>query len=194
MQMKTRVKDIAEVQIGYQARGRLEDIPDGTHCVIQMRDIDDAGRLNTARLARVIPERGSERYAVSPGDVVFRARGSRNLAFVLRDVPPSTLASNHFYIVRMRQDSVLPGYLAWFVNQPPAQAHFCGRTQGTTMMLVPKAAFEGLEVDVPPLAVQRAIVELAALREKERGLFENLEGKRDTLIRALCLNAARRDE
>jgi restriction endonuclease S subunit len=123
---------------------------------------------------------------------MFQARGSRNLAFVLRGVPATTVASNHFYIVRAKSATVLPEYLAWFVNQPSAQGHLTGKAQGTTMMLVPKEAFESLEVDLPPLDVQRAIVELAELRQRERALVQNLECKRDTLIRALSLRAIAR--
>jgi len=190
--MKKALKETADIQIGYQLPGRVPHDVDATYRIIRMRDIDDAGCLWTEKMAWFTPQRDADRYAVRDGDVVFQARGSRNLAFVLRDVPAATLASNHFYIVRARSDVVLPEYLAWFVNQPSAQVHLTGKAQGTTMMLVPKEAFESLEVDVPQLKVQRTIVELAALRQRERDLVENLERKRDTLIRALSLRAITR--
>lgn len=190
--MTVLVTDIAEIQIGYQGRGRLEYDPAGGVCLLQMRDLEDDGRVRDAsRLLRVAAEGESpERYGVRDGDVVFQARGSRNRAFVLRGVPPSTLASNHFYILRMRSDIMLPPFLAWALNQSPAQAHLGGMTQGTTTMLVPKDAFTTLSVAVPPPDVQRAIVQLAALREKEAQTVQNLERKRDILLRALCMRAA----
>jgi hypothetical protein len=151
--------------------------------------VDVTGQVNAEMMTPLDDVRAPERYLVRDGDVVFQARGTRNLAFALRGVPAKTLASNHFYIVRMRSDAVLPEYLAWFVNQLPAQAHLTGKAQGTTMMLVSKETFETLEVDTPPLDVQRMIVELVALRQHERELVENLECRRDTLIRRLCLSA-----
>jgi len=190
--MKKTLRGVADIQIGYQLPGRVPHDSAAAYRIIRMRDINDAGRLCTEKMAWFTPQRDAARYAVRDGDVVFQARGSRNKAFVLRDVPTATLASNHFYIVRMRSDAVLPEFLAWFVNQPSAQTHLTGKAQGTTMMLVPKEAFESLEVDVPPLDVQRKIVELAALRQLERNLIENLELKRDTLIRALSLRAVAR--
>ena len=190
--MNKTLREIADIQIGYQLPGRIPHDSAAVCRIIRMRDIDDAGCLWTEKMACFTPQRDADRYVVSAGDVVFQARGSRNLAFVLNEVPTDTLASNHFYIVRMRSDAVLPQYLAWFVNQPSAQVHLTGKAQGTTMMLVPREAFESLEVDVPPLDVQRTIVELAALRQRERSLVENLERKRDTLIRALSLRAITR--
>jgi len=190
--MKKVLREIADIQIGYQLPGRIPHDSAAACRIIRMRDIDDAGCLCAEKMAWFTPQRDTDRYVVRDGDVVFQARGNRNLAFVLRDVPAATLASNHFYIVRVRPNVVLPVYLAWFVNQPSAQVHLTGKAQGTTMMLVPKEAFESLEVDVPPLDVQQTIVELAALRQRERSLVENLERKRDTLIRALSLRAIAR--
>lgn len=189
--MKVLVTDIAEIQIGYQGRGRMEYDPAGESRLLQMRDLEDDGNVRDAsRLLRVEAEgECPERYGVHDGDVVFQARGSRNRAFVLRGVPPSTLASSHFYILRMLNDMMLPPFLAWALNQPPAQAHLGGMTQGTTTMLVPKNAFMTLDVSVPPLEVQQTIVELAALRQRERSIVENLERKKDELIRALSLRA-----
>jgi len=189
VRMKRTLREIANIQIGYQLPGRIPHDVNAPYRIIRMRDVDDAGNLNLGKLAWFTPHRDADRYVVQVGDVMFQARGNRNLAFVLRRVPARTLASNHFYIVRVKSDFVLPEYLAWFVNQPAAQSHLTGKAQGTTMMLVPKEAFETLGVDLPPLDVQRAIVELVELRQRERALVQNLECKRDTLIRALSLRA-----
>jgi hypothetical protein len=191
--MRAQIGEIAEVQIGYQPRGRPEDVLGGNLRVFQMSDLDDDGRLkDVSKLVRVSPDTDSGRYLVHDGNVVFQARGSRSKAFVLQMVPAATLASNHFYIVRMRPNVVLPQFLAWSVNQPSAQVYLTGKAQGTTMMLVPKPAFESLSIDVPPLDVQRMIVELAALRQREHNLVMNLECRRDTLVRALSLRAIAR--
>ena len=189
--MRKRLADMAQIQIGYQ-NPLAANTHAATHQIILMSDIGDNGKLVADAKNRIIPERNIERYLVRDGDVVFQSRGKRNLAFVLRNVPAATLVSNHFYIVRLRTDDVLPEYLAWFVNQPTAQSHLTGKAQGTTMMLVPKEAFESLEVDLPPLDVQRAIVELAELRQRERALVQDLEWKRDRLIRAVSFRAIAR--
>jgi len=184
-----RLKDIAGIQIGYQVRGQKGNLPGGPFRLIQMRDIDNDGRLEAEGLLP-LDQDSPDRYRVESGDILFQARGSRHLAFVLDSVPPDTLASNHFYIVRVRAEGVLPAYVAWWVNQPPAQAQFVAQAQRTTMTLVPREAFESLEIDLPSLVVQQKIVELTRLSRREHQLATRLQKKRGALVGALCLRAA----
>jgi len=185
-----KLKDIAEIQIGYQVRGQKRNTPNGPFRLIQMRDIDDDGRLIPHGLLSLDVD-GPDRYRVQSGDILFQARGSRHLAFVLDSVPPDTLASNHFYIVRVNAGTILAAYLGWWVNQPPAQARFVAQAHRTTMTLVPRLAFESLEVEIPPLAIQRRIVELNELARRQYELTTRLHEKRGALVSALCLRAVR---
>jgi restriction endonuclease S subunit len=59
------------------------------------------------------------------------------------------------------------------------------------MPVVPKSAFEDLEVDVPTLRTQQTIVALDKLSKKERSLLQKLEQRRSELVRASCLQAAK---
>lgn len=191
--MTQKLREIAEIQIGYQVRGQKRNVANGPYRLIQMRDVDDDAYLNAEGLASLDVD-SPERYRVESGDILFQARGGRHLAFVLDSVPRDTLASNHFYIVRVHADvhadTILPAYLAWWVNQPPAQAQFVARAHRTTMTLVPREAFESLEVEIPPLAIQRKIVELNELVRRDHELTTRLHEKRDALVGALCLRAA----
>jgi len=59
------------------------------------------------------------------------------------------------------------------------------------MAVVPKSALEDLEVDIPSLRTQEAIVALEKLSAKERSLLQKLEQRRSELISAYCLQAAK---
>lgn len=187
--MRKKISEIAEIQIGYQARSRKGSFLCGSSRLVQMRDLDDDGQLDTKGMLSLdleIPDR----YRIKPGDLLFQARGSRHRAFVMDPIPSDSLASNHFYIIRLFSEAVLPAYLAWWVNQPPAQAQLMSQAQRTTMTLIPREAFESLEIELPLIAVQKSIVELARLTRCERQLAMRLQDKRDALISAQCLSAA----
>jgi Type I restriction modification DNA specificity domain len=102
----------------------------------------------------------------------------------------NTVASYYFYILRPDADHVDPEYLAWFINQPTAQACLERLQRGSHIKIIPKSAFEELEVVLPPLATQRAIVELERLRQKEAYTMSRLVQARKRLIHALALRAA----
>lgn len=189
--MKMKIKELAEVQIGYQPRGRIEPDPKGTYRIIQVKDFDENNELDAAELYPIAPEREPERYKVSKDDILFLSRGRSNFAAILREALENVIAAGVFYVVRVNKNKVLPEYLAWYINLPSVQVELKNKAQATNIPLIPKAAFEELEIDVPPVAVQEKIVRIAELQRKERELSRRLEEKRVQFVHTICLNAAR---
>ena len=147
--MRQRIKDIAGITIGYQHRGKIEQSSTGSHQIIQVKDVDREdrfvdqfevpaeNRLWLGNLYRVTPKSEAEQYAVREGDVLFLSRGSRYFAIPMvrpyvEPFPPSwdgIIAAYYFYILRMRQNNVLPEYLAWALNEKRTQAAMEGLDQ-----------------------------------------------------------------
>lgn len=180
-----------QVQIGYQARRRIEPDARGVCQVIQIKDLDDQGCLRPDGLYRITPESNYVRYQVSQGDVLFLSRGKRNFATPVSVSLGNTIAAGYFFILKLNSPTVLPDYLAWYINSAPAQQFIKNVARGTHMPVVPKSAFEDLEVDLPTLRTQQAIVALDKLSKKERSLLQKLELRRSELVRAFCLQAAK---
>lgn len=193
--MKKKIKDIAEIQIGYQFRGRMETTPDGTHSVIQIKDFDELQNIQTADLYKVNLKSDAERYIVNKGDILFLARGQRNYAFPIKDIPSNTIAASYFFILRLINKDILPEYIAWYIKQAPAQEYLHNiARRGTHMPIVPKSSFENMMIDIPPLGVQAKIVKLDSLLEKERYLQNKLQEKRSLLVNAVCLKAIKNNK
>jgi hypothetical protein len=189
--VKIVLRQLAQVQIGYQARRRIEPDPRGVCRVIQIKDLNDQGELHTEGLCRITPESNYGRYQVHLGDVLFLSRGNRNFATPLNVILANTIAAGYFFILKLDSPTVLPDYLAWYINSAPAQQFIKNVARGTHMPVVPKSAFEDLEVDVPTLRTQQTIVALDKLSKKERSLLQKLEQRRSELVRASCLQAAK---
>ncbi|HDH53265.1 MAG TPA: hypothetical protein ENH24_02135 [Nitrospirae bacterium] len=190
--MKLKIKDIADIQIGYQFRKKIEPVTDGTYTVIQMRDFDDNNNLINSGLRRVKLPELPDKYLVNRNDILFLSRGHSNFAYPVTDSLENTIAASYFFILKIRSDKILPGYLAWSINQAPAQGYLHNiARRGTHMPLVPKSAFENLKVHVPDIGTQNKIVKLNALINKERNLLNSIQEKRTLLIQSLCLKAAK---
>lgn len=151
-----------------------------------MRDVGSNGAFKTSVLSLFKPKRDPGRYLVDGSDVLFLARGNRNRAFTTEGLGDHVVASSHFFILTPDLDKVRPGFLAWYLNTRSVRSILKTNIQGTTMKLVPRGAIESVEIDVPPLVVQERIVELAALRERERELIRRLEKKWDALVEGAC--------
>ena len=166
-----RLGDACTVHTGYTARGRLEPAESGGIPTIQLRDIASDGRVDPARFARVQPDGLVERYLVRAGDVIFRSRGERNTASALDDrLREPALAVLPLLVLRPKRDVVTPEYLAWAINQPPAQRHFDTVARGTNIRMIPRSSLDDLELDVPDLTTQKKITAVDILAERERVL------------------------
>ncbi len=185
-----RIGEIANIQAGYQFRGKVEPDPDGNVATIQIKDIEDRRRLNPDTVDRIAFDKPYEQYLVSRDDILFLSRGHRQFAIPIEDDLTDTIASGYFYILRLRTDRIRPAYLAWYINQPPFQGQLAPHVQGTHMPFVSQSAFQDLIVPVPPLAVQDTVVALASLAEQEQSILAQLASKRAALIQSMILAAA----
>lgn len=168
-----RLADACTIHTGYTARGRLEPTATGGVLAIQLRDISPDGLVDPERLTRVQLDGLADRYFVRAGDVVFRSRGERNTASALGErLQEPALAVLPLMVLRPNLDVVTPEFLAWAINQPPAQRHFDVAARGTNIRMIPRSSLDDLELDVPDIETQRRIVAVDALAERERELSQ----------------------
>ncbi|MGE5486117.1 MAG: hypothetical protein ACM3X4_13985 [Ignavibacteriales bacterium] len=194
--MKARLGQMVDIQIGYQVTGRVVPRPGDTHLLVQTGDVSENGEINWANLSSFTPERrGTERYTLMDGDVLFLAKGAKRVAAVVRNPLPKAIAVSTFYLLRRRYDpAILPEYLAWFLNKAAWRDIASRELKGTTMVFVSKTALAGLEIEVPSPARQRQIAALDALVRREKALAVNLLEKRARLVHATARRAVMHGE
>lgn len=190
--MRVSIEEVAEVKIGYQAREALRVSPDGTHYVIQAKDVEsDFGYdLATSSLERSSPSRNADSYIVHNGDILFLARGRRRSATVVKNLPPQSpsLALNHFFILRLKQATTNPDFIAWVINEGPARDYLASVATGIGIPFVSKKDFSALRLELPSLDAQANIARMYRLAMKEMRLARQLEQKRVEIVRSACLD------
>ena len=180
--------ELAEVQMGYPFRSRLEHDAEGDVSVIQMKDIDDANLLNAEDTIRVKLPKGKAHHLLRPGDLLFRSRGRTNgAALVQSSIGSAVLAAPMLLI---RPHGVLPEYLCWFLNAPAAQVQLASLAEGTSVRMISAEALKALDVPLPSLATQQRIVQAAALAEQEQTLLARIATLRQRLTTHILLKFA----
>lgn len=188
--MKRKITDIADIQIGYQFRKKIEPVEDGTHWLVQIRDFDKDLVLHKDGLLRVYIDKPVEPYLIRKGDVLFLSRGHRNWAAAITDDLKDTITVSHFFVMKVKSAQVMPEYLAWYINQAPVQEDLhTNARRGTHMPLIPLSEFTNLTVEVPDLETQKKVVALNNLMEKEKRLLNELQIRREHLVSSISLQA-----
>jgi hypothetical protein len=145
---------------------------------VQVRDLHEEDAFDPAGLARYELAPSHNRYWARRGDLLFRSRGERNTAVIVKSpTNAAAVAILPLMVLRPDREQVEPAYLAWFINQPNAQRYFEKCAQGTRLKVIPKACLDELEVPVPDLATQRLIVEIDELARREHALSRELADK-----------------
>lgn len=156
-----------------------------------MKDIDK-GILNAEKIDKIKKSKDKIKkdFFLSKGDILFVSRGF-NHHVTLLDVPlENTIANSHFYVLKLKPEKekiILPDYLAWYMNQFPAQKHYRRYGAGTGILLVNKEALEKLSVTFPDMVTQEKIVRLNKLRLREKNLVNKIQQKKDRLIKKLLI-------
>ncbi len=173
------IGDLADVQMGYPFRSRLEHDPQGDVAVIQMKDIDDTNLLHADEAIRVALPKGKAHHLLRAGDLLFRSRGRSNgAAEVLDGIGPAVLSAP---LLLIRPHGVLPAYLCWYLNAPATQDQLAAMAEGTSVRMISAEALKALHVPLPSLTAQQRIVQAAALAEQERALLAQIATLRQRL-------------
>ncbi len=188
------LKTVVHIQVGYQAKTKIQERKRGTHRLIQGKDFNSLHRLRVENLTPFFPERKPEIYSVRRGDVLFQARGKVHFAYCIEDDLKDTLAAGSFYILRLRHENLLPKYLAWWLNQSKAQAYFQSQAHGAGISFIPKSTLSRLQVQIPPLFVQKKVLKMVKLAEREQFLLERLSQLRLCLVKTACIKAVKSEK
>lgn len=184
--MKQELKALVDVQAGHPFRGSVPEDPNGNAHALQMRDVSVAGVVSWANLTRTSLERHKNVVWLQAGDVVFVARGMRNYALCLEDVPLPAVCSQYFFLLRVKSAGLLPEFLAWQINRAPAQRYLAKNAEGSDQLSIRRGVLEALPLVVPPLEQQSRIVALARAAGRERQVLEALIDNRERQLDALA--------
>ena len=176
--MKTKtvpIKACADVLPGFSIKTSISHDPNGTHQIILAKHLPDnfPYEYKKEHELRITPERPSEKYIVSSGDILFMSRGSFNRAILLGAVPTPTLATASFYIIKPKE-MVEPAYMAWCLNQEPFQLKISEIRTGAGTPLVPRVDFSQIPIILPPIEEQRRINKIIKLVSHEKRLANSM--------------------
>lgn len=183
--LKTPLKNITSIQTGLFAK----PTGSGELVYLQSKHFDENGQLNTGLYPDLPAEDISEKHILKDGDVLFAAKGTKNFATVFENHNEPSVASTSFFVLRTSYNKILPQYLAWFLNNQATQALLKTQAIGTAIPSISKQVLENLEISVPDIERQEAILHITKLRNKEKLLKQKIELLREKQIQQQLFNA-----
>ena len=183
--MSIPLKHITSIQTGVFAK----PIQKGVIAYLQSKHFDESGELVETLYPDMDLDSKIEKHLLKNGDVLFAAKGSRNFAAWYENDKIPAVASTSFFVMRLFDKNVLPGYLTWFLNHPDTQSLLKGQARGSSIASISKAVLSELEIPIPSIQKQELIIRIFKLRNSERTLKQKIENLRESKIQQLLINA-----
>lgn len=183
--MKTKLRNISNIQTGLFAKTESE----GDIVYLQAKDFDENGVLKTSLHPDLKMKSKIEKHLLKIGDVLFAAKGSKNYAAVYESHNQPCVASTSFFVIRLKDNTILSEYLAWYLNNPNILQVLKSQAIGSSMVSISKSVLEDLDVSIPDLQTQRMILKITQLRNTEKSLKQQIEILREKQIQYQVINA-----
>jgi len=167
--------ELARITAGHPIREAVRDVPGGNVAVVQIKNMGADTGIDWPAVARIRLTGRREPDWLKSGDIIFSARGHRNVAVCVDDPPADAVCSPHFFLIRVKsRNTTLPEFVAWQMNLPRAQRYFEQSATGSYITSIRRQVLEMLPLQVPSLEKQRLLVRLARAARLETRLMERL--------------------
>ena len=176
------------ISSGYPFRGRIEESSDSNVKVVQMKDVSLDNPINWSECLTVeLNGRRAPDYLRS-GDILFVARGNRNYAVQIGEIPDGikAVAAPHFFVIRLKDKSLTSDFLTWFLNQTPCQQYFEQNAEGTMAKSIRRSVLEQTPIAVPSLDKQTAIAKLNDNHIQQRCVIQQLLRNSEQMMSAIA--------
>jgi len=179
--MQKQLKDIAQVKFGFYTKPQEK----GFAVYLQAKNFDDSGNLLNNIDTYMDIDSKNENHLLVDGDVLFVGKGYRNFACTYRKSMGPAVASSIFYVIRIKDKSVLSEYISMLFNSQKYQSQFQSMGAGSSILSIRKAELESLLISIPSLEIQENVSMLNALHVEEVRLSNQIIDQKRILFQGI---------
>lgn len=185
--IKMILADLADIRAGYPFRGALTPHIDGDVSVVQMKNVAQGQSIPWNELVRTYLTGKRNPDCLTKDDILFVAKGNRNFAVYVEKTTNSTVCSPHFFVIRLNGDApIMSEFLAWQINQVPAQKYFQKSAEGSNVPSIRRHILENLSIVLPERVQQETVIKLAKSAQREKKLLNELISNREIQLSTLA--------
>ncbi|KPZ71257.1 EcoKI restriction-modification system protein HsdS [Shewanella sp. P1-14-1] len=172
--MKVTLDEVAVIKAGHPFRGSIKESEQGNGYVIQTRDQNADGQIYWEKLTLTDVVGRKDPDWLVENDIIFTARGARNLASVMPDISKPIVCSPHYFQIRVNSANLLPEFLGWQLNQVEAQRYFQQSAEGSAQVSIRRNVLDKTPITIPPLETQYQVLNIVKNEQRQRQIYQKL--------------------
>jgi restriction endonuclease S subunit len=186
--LKITLGHIGNIQTGIFAK----PVPEGEIVYLQSKYFNESGELTSLLYPDLKADSLTEKHLLRHGDILFAAKGTKNFAALYESKNQPSVASTSFFVIRLQENfcsRILPEFLVWLINNPSTQRFLKGKAIGTSIASISKSVLEELEISIPDVQTQKAILKISQLHNTEKNIKQQIGILREKQIQQQIINA-----
>jgi len=183
--MKKKVCDITLIQTGIYAKPD----PVGEVLYLMGRHFNSDKQIDPAIQPELQLNDKTKKHLLQTGDILVASKGHDLFSVVFHPLKYPAVASSMFIILKLHDPhTILPEYLAWHLNHPKTQKILSRSSKGTSLRSITKDIIGNLEVPIPPVRKQKALLNAMSLFTREAQLMSKIENLKNSIIQHQLLS------
>jgi restriction endonuclease S subunit len=181
------LRDLASIRSGIY-RKSIPKGEKGKIYQIQKGNFDENGNLlPLPKNPELAMESSLSKHFLHGNEILITAKGEANTAYLFPEIAQDAVASSVFLILTVKSKELSVPYLTWYLNTRQCQFSLNQLSRGSGVHSLAKRDLQQISVPLPPLRVQRAILQLIELQRSERELYQQLVTEKQRLAEAQLL-------
>lgn len=156
---------------------------------LQGKHFDNLWDLKEKLIPDLSDDDVAKRYLLRPWEILFSAKGTRNIAALYKEEYGPCVASSTFFVIKVKDNAILPEYLAILLNEAQKGSYFKNSFSWSTVPSIPKSILENFEINIPLIKKQKHIIHIYDLYKQQLKLYDKLLKKKSELINSLILHS-----
>ncbi|MDE1941456.1 MAG: restriction endonuclease subunit S, partial [Patescibacteria group bacterium] len=181
-----QLRDLADIKPGFTFREAIEPDEHGSTYVVQAKNVLSGQNVDSSKnLLKTSFRPSRTTIRVRKGDIILVTRGVgagtfRTAVFNL-DLD-EVVPSSSVFVIRVRQEKILPEYLSIFMNSPAGQWQISKIVSGSNVQTISRAGLENMDIPIPSLSDQRKLIDLSNnIRDQLKIIFRTNRIKQDII-------------
>lgn len=174
--------EVCKIRLGQTFKSGLKETDIlGEVSVLLPRDLED-GKINTVPVKlqkHNIP--ALETHLLRVGDILMANKGTKFGTYLYDGKPEVAVATSSFFVITPSKD-LIPQYLYWYLNQPPAKSYFTSHAFGSTIPSINKSTLSAFTIPIVKMELQQWIASFIKEAEHEQELLRKLLDKRSAFV------------
>lgn len=180
--------DIAQIKTGLVLSRKKADIEynaKARYKLLSLKNVSEEGIIIDKSFDEFISKDTLEgHYFTREGDILIRLSEPYTAVYISSE-HSGLLIPSYFAIIKVRDNSILPQYLAWYLNTNYVKFELERSQFGTRIPSTNQNAIKNIPIEVTPISKQKLLVELYQLHQREKLLNKKLMFEKEQLFKGM---------